>query len=203
MKHEAGTWEWDGSFSYGTQVLYTCGPYGNFQRPDGSLYEYLVSTCTWDRTWYPPVLEPCAATSCQLVPFPPKDTGLVHLPDSENPITLESEFTIYDVTLPQKMNFPGDFCGGEGRIMLVVGRFPLESRHPLEIVFRGAGKREAFHVLVDPGDQMTQSVVDNLTICPVQELIQRWAVLEDSSVELVGDPGDGTTIDLDEPFLLR
>ena len=87
--------------------------------------------------------------------------------------------------------------------MLVVGRFPLESKHPLEIVFRGAGKREAFHVLVDPGDQMTQSVVDNLTIFPVQELIQRWAVLEDSSVELVGDPGDGTTIDLDEPFLLR
>ena len=97
--------------------------------------------------------------------------------------------------------------------MLVVGRFPLESKNPLEIVFRGSGKREAFHVLVDPGDQMTQSVVDNLTICPVvfvnlticpvQELIQRWAVLEDSSVELVGDPGDGTTIDLDEPFLLR
>ena len=34
-------------------------------------------------------------------------------------------------------------------------------------------------------------------------LSQRWAVLEDSPVELVGDPGDGTTIDLDEPFLLR
>ena len=42
---------------------------------------------------------------------------------------------------------------------------------------------------------------DNL--CPVQEFIQRWGVLEDSPVELVGDPGDGTTIDLDEPFLLR
>ena len=43
----------------------------------------------------------------------------------------------------------------------------------------------------------------NLTICPVQEFIQRWGVVEDSPVELVGDPGDGTTIDLDEPFLLR
>ena len=100
-----------------------------------------------------------------MVPFPPKDTGLVHLPDSENPITLESEFTIYDVSLPQTMNFPGDFCGGEDRIMLVVGRFPLESKNPLEIVFRGAGKREAFHVLVDPGDQMTRSIIyDNLTM---------------------------------------
>ena len=37
---------------------------------------------------------------------------------------------------------------------------------------------------------------DNLTICPVQEFIQRWGVVEDSPVELVGDPGDGTTIDL-------
>lgn len=152
LKHEAGTWEWDGNYNYGTQVLYTCGPYGNFQREDGSLYEYLVSKCTWGRTWDPPVLEPCAATSCQLVPFPPKATGLVHLPDVENPITLESEFTIYDVSLPQKMNFPSDFCGAEDRIMLVVGRFPLENKSPLEIIFRGAGKREAFHLLVDPGE---------------------------------------------------
>ena len=39
--------------------------------------------------------------------------------------------------------------------------------------------------------------------CAVHELIQRWGVLEDTPVGLAGDPGDGTSIDLDEPFLLR
>ena len=46
-------------------------------------------------------------------------------------------------------------------------------------------------------------IIDEAFYFPVQEFIQRWGVLEDSPVELVGDPGDGTTIDLDEPFLLR
>ena len=46
-------------------------------------------------------------------------------------------------------------------------------------------------------------IFDNLTICPVQEFIQRWAVPENITSGLVGEPGEGTTIDVDEPFLLR
>lgn len=76
--------------------------------------------------------------------------------DPENPITLASEFTLYDVALPLKMKFPGDFCGDQGRIMLVVGSIPSGSKDPLEIVFQGQGPKEAFHVLVDPGETITQ-----------------------------------------------
>ena len=188
VKADAGTWEWNGNFNYGTSVLYTCGPYGNFLDSNGFLYENLISTCSWDRTWSPPVLDPCAATSCQTIPFPPKKTGLVHLPDPNNPITLASEFTLYDVSLPLKMKIPDDLCGDEGQIMLIVGRIPSESKKPLEIIFLGSeSPKEAFHVLVDP----------------VQEFIQRWAVPEEAPTDVAGEPGEGTTIDLDEPFLLR
>ena len=157
---------------------------------------------SWDRTWSPPALDPCAATACQQIPFPPKETGLIHLADPENPITLASEFTLYDVALPLKMKFPGDFCGDQGRIMLVVGSIPSGSKDPLEIIFQGEGPKEAFHVLVDPGDKKTIINVD-LNSCPVQEFIQRWAVPENITSGLVGEPGEGTTIDVDEPFLLR
>ena len=51
------------------------------------------------------------------------------------------------------MKFPGDFCGDEGRIMLVVGSIPSGGKNPLEIIFQGEGPKEAFHVLVDPGDK--------------------------------------------------
>ena len=47
--------------------------------------------------------------------------------------------------------------------------------------------QEAFHVLVSP----------------VQEYVQRWAVIQNTTTGLVGQPGDGTTIDLEEPFILR
>jgi hypothetical protein len=31
VKPGAGTWAWDGSYKFGTNISYTCGPYGNFQ----------------------------------------------------------------------------------------------------------------------------------------------------------------------------
>ena len=39
--------------------------------------------------------------------------------------------------------------------MLVVGSIPSGSKDPLEIIFQGSGTKEAFHVLVDPGDNIT------------------------------------------------
>ena len=78
--------------------------------------------------------------------------------DPENPITLASEFTLYDVVLPLKMKFPGDFCGDQGRIMLVVGSIPSGSKDPLEIIFQGQDTKEAFHVLVDPGEKIPKNI---------------------------------------------
>ena len=75
-KPAAGTWEWDGELAYGSSVLYTCGPYGNFLSPEGDLFEELTAFCAWNQTWIPNSLPQCGATSCQEVPFPPKSTGL-------------------------------------------------------------------------------------------------------------------------------
>ena len=86
------------------------------------------------------------------------------------------------------MKFPGlDFCGDNKERMLLVGNIPEESEEPLEIIFIGVGSDEAFHILVDPD----------------KGFIQRWGVFANETVGLVGTPGDGTTIDRDEPFVLR
>ena len=106
LKSSVGTWEWSGDFHYGTEVLYTCGPYGSFQAADGSLYEELSAVCAWNQTWSPAVLDPCGATSCQQIPFPPKQTGLVYLEDPENPLSPPGS-TVYNPTLPFEMAFPG------------------------------------------------------------------------------------------------
>ena len=110
---------------YGTEASYTCGPYGNFQSPQGTKYDLTVSTCAWNKTWSPSVLDPCVATSCQVIPFPPPDIGMQHAPDEKNKITLESEFTVYNPRLPFTMKFPGSqFCAENGDIMMVVGSIP-------------------------------------------------------------------------------
>ena len=87
----------------------------------------------------------------------------------------------------------------------MVARIPADRKTPLEIVFRGNGTQvnprhchisgaltclscqEAFHVLVQPD----------------LEFVQRWAVTENTTTGLAGEPGEGTTVDLDEPFILR
>lgn len=56
----AGTYEWNGNRKYGSSVLYTCGPYGQFQDASGMLFKELTSTCQWNKTWAPNVLDPCA-----------------------------------------------------------------------------------------------------------------------------------------------
>ena len=186
-KPAAGTWEWNGEFSYGSSVLYTCGPYGNFLSPEGDLYEELVAECAWNQTWLPSSLPPCGATSCQEVPFPPKSTGLEFVPDAKNSLTPASKFSMYNPSLPLKMKFPGDdFCDGEGK-MLVVGKIPADGEDVPEIIFQGNGTDEAFHVQINHE----------------QEFVARWGVVNNVSLGRSGEPGDGTTIDIDEPFILR
>ena len=74
----AGSWQWAGNVSYGSDSFfnprvsasfpnnrstasYTCGPYGQFVNSTGSLYTTAVSECLWNKTWSPSQLDPCKA----------------------------------------------------------------------------------------------------------------------------------------------
>ena len=187
MKPGAGTWEWNGDFTYNTAITYTCGPIGNFQNSEDTLYEELVAVCGWNRSWVPSVLDICAATACQEIPFPPKEIGLEYVPDERNNITLASEFSQYNPNLPLDMKFPGpEFCGDNRKRMMVVGKIPANSRDMPEIVFRGADTDEAYHLRIDAQG----------------EFVERWAVVQNTTSARAGSPGDGTSIDMDEPFTL-
>ena len=169
-KPGAGTWQWNGSFEYQTKISYTCGPYGNFVRfsfallyncpnithsvllsqGNGGFYEESVTECGWNKTWVPSTLDPCVATSCQQIPFPPERIGLVYTPDEKNNITVASEFSVYNPTLPMVMKFKGrEFCEENQQQMLLVGRMPLVIREKPELIFRGNGTDEAFHIRID------------------------------------------------------
>ena len=188
VKPPGGTWEWSGEFSYETSIIYTCGPYGRFLSSEGTIYEKFVSTCAWNKTWVPSVLDNCAATSCQVIPFPPKGIGLQYTPDEKNNISLASEFSVYNPALPLTMKFPGgQFCGDNQEQMMIVGTIPSDGKEPPEIIFAGEGLYEAFHVRVD---------ADN-------EVVTRWGVALNVTQGEQGQPGEGTTIDRDEPFVLR
>ena len=58
-RYPTGTWEWSKDYEYGTEILYTCGPYGQFESEDGQLYTELVAECLWNKTWSPPQLDKC------------------------------------------------------------------------------------------------------------------------------------------------
>ena len=148
----------------------------------------IVSSCAWNKTWVPSVLDNCAATSCQVIPFPPKGIGLQYTPDEKNNISLASEFSVYNPALPLTMKFPGgQFCGDNQEQMMIVGTIPSDGKEPPEIVFAGEGLDQAFHVRVDS---------DN-------EVVTRWGVALNVTQGEQGQPGEGTTIDRDEPFVLR
>ena len=88
-------------------------------------YDLTVSTCAWNRSWTPSSLDPCVATSCQVIPFPPAEIGMEYSPDENNRITLASQFNIYNPKLPLNMKFPGtEFCSDNGDIMMIVGSVP-------------------------------------------------------------------------------
>ena len=57
----------------------------------------------------------------------------------------------------------------------------------LEVVFAAEGIDEALHVQFD---------VKN-------EVVYRWSVLDNETQEIFGTEGEGTSIDLEEPFVIR
>ena len=183
-----GTWEWDKSIGYATEAHYTCGPYGNFIDAAGELYETLVSVCSWNKSWTPSEMDPCVAVACPVIPFPPEDSGMILMEDADNMITLETESSKYSPRLPVTLKFPGAELCTDGGVMLVVGTIPKKSRRPLQIVFYAEdGFDEAFHIVL------------NISF----NYIERWGVYDNVSTEHLGQPGDGTSIDYDEPFVMR
>lgn len=127
------------------------------------------------------------ASSCQYIPFPPPHTGMVHLPDPDNSLSLLSETSIYNPSLPFNMKFPKDFCSDNGDVLMIVGSIPDKSKEHFEIVFPANGSDEAFHALLD---------LD-------RDVVQRWAFVDNATQEFQGEPFEGTTIDREEPFMIR
>ena len=72
-------------------------------------------------------------------------------------------------------------------LILLIYYQSKKKKKPLEIIFATDGIDEAFHVVVD---------IRN-------EVVQRWAVVNNETKEILGEPGEGTNIDFDEPFVIR
>ena len=86
------------------------------------------------------------------------------------------------------MKFPGpEFCEDNNQKLMIVGRIPEDGKELPEFGFLSDGIDEAFHLQIDP---------DN-------EFLARWAVVANVTTSVIGEPGDGTTIDRDEPFVIR
>ena len=86
------------------------------------------------------------------------------------------------------MKFPGpEFCEDNNQKLMIVGRIPEDGKELPEFGFLSEGIDEAFHLQIDP---------DN-------EFLARWAVVANLTTSVIGQPGDGTTIDRDEPFVIR
>ena len=187
----SGTWEWNGNKEYHSKAQYTCGLYGKFENSNNEKYEVLESVCGWNKSWVPNVFDPCAATSCQYIPFPPSHLDMVYLPDDQNSLSLLSEMSIYNPNLPLSVPFPGsEFCENNGDILMIVGEIMKKKRGKqgyLEVVVQTSGTNEPFHMKIDLE----------------RDVIERWGVFNDKIEEVFGAPFEGTTIDYDEPFMLR
>ena len=125
------------------------------------------------------------ATSCQIVPFPPSDIGMIYTPDSENNMQLESDYSQFNPKIPFNMAVPpGGICS-LGKI-LIVGVMKSKVR-----------KMPEFFIMNDDGDELF-----HVQINKKEDVIYRWGALNKTIIETHGTPGDHTTIDYEEPFTL-
>ena len=106
---------------------------------------------------------------------------------------LNAEFSRYTPMIPLTMKFPtSDFCGDNDDRLLMVGNAPEDDTELPEIVFatdedENGTVNEAFHVKLDV----------------LKKYVERWGVVGGVVTPRVGQAGDGTTIDFDEPFLVK
>ena len=55
------------------------------------------------------------------------------------------------------------------------------------MIYQGEGQDESFHILIDIE----------------RDMISRWGVFQNITQEMQGSPGEGTSIDHEEPFVMR
>ena len=80
-----------------------------------------------------------------------------------------------------------DLCGDNNKKLLVVGKVPFGDQDNLpEFVFMGNGTNEALHFRINISGKF----------------LERWGNFEGKEKQRQGEPGDGTTIDFDEPFIV-
>lgn len=185
----SGTWQWDRSYEYNTTIIYTCGPYGQFQLPSGKLIKEVVSSCAWNKSWTPNTLPPCVAKSCPIIPFPPSYTGMVFVPDPKSQFNPVSEFRKYGQKMPSSLPFPGhEFCAGGNTVLSAIGKVTTERRgYTADIAILTKSGDEALHVKIALGDRT----------------VYRYFTVGGKVMGLQGQSGDGTSIDLNEPFVIR
>ena len=94
--------------------------------------------------------------------------------------------TLYSPITPAFLTIPsGGICGDDLKILLV-GTVPEDSKDYPEIIITGPNNTEALHVKIGV----------------IEDVVWRWGVLTDVPQNNVGEAGDGTTIDFDEPFMI-
>ena len=143
-------------------MSYTCGPYGQFRDASGNSYKAAVVECAWNRSWVPHVLEECVgertgrinsflmspfpASHCQVVPFPPKETGILFLPEPNSSFNFNSEFASYNPQLPFTMSWPEGFCDGLQKLLLVGNVLPGTKKPQVPEIYL-IGENEDYHVI--------------------------------------------------------
>lgn len=193
IRPPSGTWNWNGGINYRNNITYTCGPYGKLRLDNGTTVSSLVSTCAWNKTWSPATLPPCIATHCPIIPFPPPSTGLIfHTSTAKgsDSFLLTSQFSAFGPRIPARLPFPGPgFCQAEQKqVMMAIGRVTSTGkRNPTDISFLTEEGDEGFHARISLGDSA----------------VYGWRSANGSVDNFYGSPGDGTSIDLNEPFVLK
>ena len=99
-----------------------------------------------------------------------------------------TEFSMYVPSLPLEMKFLGpDFCGDNTMRLMMVASVPQGSTANPNIAMMGTDANdEALHVELDIAN----------------DYVKRWGVKNGTKVHEAGEPGDGTTIDVFEPFIM-
>ena len=139
-----GTRLWSGDYRVSTRIIYTCGPYGQFLAKDGRHYPQLEVKCLRNRSWSPPVLDPCVMTSCATMPIPPEDSALVL---TSGPHVSES--LLFSPPLPAVIRgLSKRMCDEEAVKIMIVGKILDDAHDDLDIVVDGDGSIEAVHLRI-------------------------------------------------------
>ena len=64
-------------------------------------------------------------------------------------LSLQSELSVYNPSLPLTMRFPGPGFCLENNLFMIVGSIPAKTKKNLEVYFVANGTDEAFHIRGD------------------------------------------------------